>query len=249
MPGVQEAGADPGLDKIPSLSFTPGATNYFLEYGQDRDLWGVSMNTTLGKWAVGAELSYRPRDSVFIDPTVPFTGPHACFAPGATLDNCRGFVEERKWQGHLTGIYLLGPQDWGGLVRTLGAAEGIFLGELAVTHYPKLDRSGAIPYLLSDYTLPDKTSWGYVFELGITYPHAFLGINVTPQIDVSHWFSGTSPNAIPFVEGAKSAMLSLNFDYQSKWKGQIAYTGFWGGGQNNLLRDRDFLSMSVSYSF
>ncbi|GAB4435554.1 MAG: DUF1302 domain-containing protein [Rhodocyclaceae bacterium] len=236
-------------DKIPSLSFTPGATNYFLEYGEDRDLWGVSMNTSLGNWAVGAELSYRPRDSVFIDPTVPLAGRYACFAPGATLDNCRGYVEEKKWQAHLTGIYLLGPQDWGGLVRALGASEGIFLGELAVAHYPKLDRSGAIPYLLSNYEMPDKTSWGYVFELGITYPHAFLGINVTPQIDFSHWFSGTSPNAIPFVEGAKSLMLSLNFDYQSKWKGQLAYTGFWGGGQNNLLRDRDFLSMSVSYSF
>lgn len=236
-------------DKIPSLSFTPGVTNYFLEYGEDRDLWGVSMNTSLGNWAVGAELSYRPRDSVFIDPTVPLAGQYACFAPGATLDNCRGYVEEKKWQAHLTGIYLLGPQDWGGLVRALGAAEGIFLGELAVAHYPDLDRSGAIPYLLPNYTMPDKTSWGYVFEMGITYPQAFLGLNVTPQIDFSHWFSGTSPNAIPFVDGAKSLMLSLNFDYQSKWRGQIAYTGFWGGGQNNLLRDRDFLSMSVSYSF
>lgn len=236
-------------DKIPSLSFTPGAAEYFLEYGESRNLWAVSMNTSLGNWAVGTELSYRPKDSVFIDPTVPLAGQYACFAPGATLDNCRGFVEEKKWQAHLTGIYLLGPQDWGGLVRALGAAEGIFLGELAVAHYPNLDRSGAIPYLLSNYTMPDKTSWGYVFEMGITYPHAFLGINVTPQIDFSHWFSGTSPNAIPFVEDAKSMMLSLNFDYQSKWRGQLAYTGYWGGGQNNLLRDRDFLSMSISYAF
>ncbi len=45
------------------------------QYGEDKDLFGISMNTKLGDWAIGAELSYRPRDSVAIDPTVPLAGP------------------------------------------------------------------------------------------------------------------------------------------------------------------------------
>lgn len=243
-------------DKIPFISFindpaiagNPFGLGYFVDYGEDRNLYGVSVNTHIGDWAVGAELSYRPKDSVGIDPTVPFAGPFAAFSGPGTF---RGFVDEKKWQAHLTGIYLLGPSgSFGWLLKGMGAAEGTLLIEGVVAHYPNLDLSGRIPYLLPNYTLPDKTSYGYVFELGVVYPHVFgSGINLTPQIDFAHDLHGTSPNAIPFVEGRKAMTLSLNFEYKNTWRGQIAYTGFWGGGSNNLLRDRDFLGASISYSF
>ncbi|MDO8341149.1 MAG: DUF1302 family protein, partial [Candidatus Woesebacteria bacterium] len=62
-------------DKIPFVGFrydptTPNVvgTSAVEQYQEDRSLYGVSMNTKLGDWAVGAELSYRPRDSVAIDP-------------------------------------------------------------------------------------------------------------------------------------------------------------------------------------
>jgi hypothetical protein len=119
-----------------------------------------------------------------------------------------------------------------------------------VTHYPGLDLSGARPYLLTNYELPTRTSWGYVVELGVVYPH-FLGtpVNVTPQIDFAHDVSGTSPNAVPFVEGRKAFTPSLNFEYLNKWRAQLAYTMFSGGGGNNLMKDRDYLAFSVSYAF
>ncbi|MBI1905524.1 MAG: DUF1302 domain-containing protein [Rhodocyclales bacterium] len=243
-------------DKIPFITFVndpatitanPFGLGYLVDYGEDRDLFGVSMNTKLGNWAVGAELSYRPRDSVGIDPTVPLAGAMCAFCAPGTY---RGFVTEKKWQGHLTGFYLLGPSDWGGLVRGLGAGEGFFLGELVAAHYPDLRLDGTIPYFLPDYDLPDKTSAGYVLELGMTYPNAWgSGINVTPQIDFAHDFSGTSPNTIPFVKDRRALTLSLFFNYQDTWKAGVQYTNFWGGGGNNLLKDRDFLSVSLSYSF
>jgi hypothetical protein len=241
-------------DKIPSLSFRvdPSITSnplnlgYFLEYGEDRDLFGVSLNTKLGDWAVGAELSYRPKDSVFIDPTVPLAGPFAVLAGGSG----RGYVEEKKWQAHLTGLYFIGPNSFGGFLNFIGASEGTILAEAVLTRYPNLDLSGRVPYLLTTYDLPDKTSYGYVFEMAVVYPDAFgSGVNLTPQLDFFHDVNGTSPNAIPFIEGRKALALALNFDYQSKWRGQLGYTFFWGGTDNNLLRDRDFLSASVSYSF
>jgi hypothetical protein len=132
----------------------------------------------------------------------------------------------------------------------VGASEGFILGELALTRYPGLDLSGAIPYLLPNYELPTKTSWGYVVEVGITYSN-ILGTrwNMTPQIDFAHDVRGTSPNAIPFVEGRKGLTLSLNFDLDRKWRANVGYTGYWGGGGNNLLKDRDIVYGSVSYSF
>jgi len=238
------------------------------QYGEDKDLFGISMNTKLGDWAIGAELSYRPRESVAIDPTVPVDvrgGPQyagviskakpkynlmtqaidAAIATGgsATVD---GYVEEKKYQAHLTGFYLL-PQS---ITSAFGAAEGFFLGEMAFTHYPDLDRSGAIPYLLNNYTMPDKTSWGYVAEFGLTYANIFQsGWTMSPVLDFYHDVHGTSPTALPFVDGRKAVALNLNFDYHNEWKAGIGYTTFWGGGNMNMLRDRDVVTMSVSRTF
>ncbi|MBI2314105.1 MAG: DUF1302 domain-containing protein [Betaproteobacteria bacterium] len=242
-------------DKTPFISYrisgtplNPVGLSYFEDYGTDKKLYGISMSTRLGDVAVGAELSYRPNDSVAIDPTVPLAGPFALTGPGAVQ---RGFVNEKKWQAHLTGLYLMRPSDpLGRIMSALGASEGFILAEAAVTHYPKLDLSGTVPYWLPDYELPTKTSWGYVVEVGVTYPNVFgSGWNMTPQIDFAHDVRGTSPNTVPFVEGRKAATFSLNFDRQSKWKANLGYTGFWGGGGNNLLKDRDMLYGSISYSF
>jgi hypothetical protein len=243
-------------DKVPMVSFVndpsitsnPFGLGYFVDYGKDRDLFGVSVNSHIGDWAVGAELSYRPRDSVGIDPTVPLEGPNCAFCAPGTY---RGFVDEKKWQAHFTTIYLLGPSgDLGWLLRGLGAAEGTLLAEAAVTHYPNLAPSASRPYLLTNYELPSKTSWGYVVSLNVVYPHAFGSpVNVTPQIDFAHDVNGTSPNTIPFIQGRKAFTPSLNFEYLNKWRGQLAYTWYSGGGGNNLLKDRDYLSFNVSYSF
>jgi hypothetical protein len=244
-------------DKLPfvGFNFDPGrhTTNvaglaYYVDYGESRNVFGVSANTRVGTWAVGAELSYRPKDSVGIDTTVPASGKYSVFDyVGKTT---RGFVEERKWQAHLTGFKLMAPADLGGLIGKLGAEEGYFLGEVAVAHYPGLDRSGRIPYLLTDYSLPDRTSAGMVISTGLTYANVGdSGWNMMPQLDVAWDFHGTSPNAVPFVEGRKAATLSLNFNRSDKWKAGIGYTRFWGGGGNNLMRDRDFLSVITSVSF
>ena len=74
-------------------------------------------------------------------------------------------------------------------------------------------------------------------------------VNVTPQIDFAYDISGISPNTIPFIKGRLAVTPSLNFEYLNKWRAQLAYTNFSGGGGNNLMKDRDFYAFSVSYSF
>ena len=34
-----------------------------------------------------------------------------------------------------------------------------------------------------------------------------------------------------------------------RWKGGLQWIQYWGGGDNNLMTDRDFLSGNISYSF
>ena len=231
------------------------------QYGEDKDLYGISMNTKLGEWAIGAELSYRPRDSVAIDPTVPidpilglgssnakpqFNLLAQAVASPTGVATVNGFVDEKKWQAHFTGFKFLEPA----IPTALGAAEGYVLGEIAVTHYPNLDLSGGTPYLLNNYTLPSKTSWGYVAEFGLTYANIFQsGWTMSPIVDWYHHVRGTSPNTIPFIEGFKALSVGLNFDYHNVWKAGVSYSTFFGGGNLNLLRDRAVLAANISYTF
>jgi hypothetical protein len=242
-----------GFVNDPSITANPFGLGYFLQYGKGRDLFGVSVSGNIGDWAVGAEVSYRPRDGVAIDPTVPDPtvhpgGQYCAFCGPGTYP---GYVDSKKWQAHLTGIYLLGPSgDLGWLLKGLGAAEGTLLIEFAGTYYPNLDFSGTYPYLLPNYELPTKWSSGMVWELAVVYPHVFgTAINMTPQIDMAYDFQGISPNTIPFVKGRLAVTPSLNFEYLNKWRASLAYTSFAGGAGNNLLRDRDYISFNVSYSF
>lgn len=241
-------------DKLPQVSFlgntaqTPDA--FFVDYGEDRDLFGVSGNmpvgTPMGEVAFGAELSYRPRDSVAIDPTVPAAG-HA-YALG---NYNKGYVEQEKWQGHVTANYLFPPHSpLGRLQSAIGGVDGYLLVETAMTAYPDLKRDGSVPYLLPAYTMPDKYSWGYVVELATTFTEVWGSpFNMTPLIDFTHDVQGTTPNALPFVEDRMSLAAALNFDYQSKYKFGLQYVRYWGGGGNNLMMDRDFVGGSASVTF
>ena len=54
---------------------------------------------------------------------------------------------------------------------------------------------------------------------------------------------------IPSVKGRATITPSLNFEYLNKWRAQLAYTNYSGGAGNNLLRDRDFIALNVSFAF
>ena len=43
--------------------------------------------------------------------------------------------------------------------------------------------------------------------------------------------------------------VGVGFNYLQEWIVDLAYTRFSGGGRYNELRDRDFFSASVRYSF
>ncbi|HRP96208.1 MAG TPA: DUF1302 domain-containing protein [Rhodocyclaceae bacterium] len=116
-----------------------------------------------------------------------------------------------------------------------------------------------------------KNSWGYRLLGRLDYPNAIGAATLSPRLAFSHDVNGRSPT---FNEGAKAVTLGLGFNYRQSWQADIAYTAFFGGkkirgtdpvtspaagfpaGQpasyashTNPLVDRDFLAVSVSYSF
>ena len=236
-------------------AYNVATIGYYNEYGQDKNLLGASFNTKMGPVAVGGEISYKPRDSVAIDGSVPLAGRWSIYDPAYADANGRitvkGYKEEKKFQAHLTGLYFTEVNSWtGAIVKALGAAEGTVLAEVAVTHYPDLDLAN-VPYLIfPSYASPTKTSWGYAFEVDLSYPHVWgTDWNLTQVTVFTHDVGGISPNTLPFVKGRKSLFVGFNFDKDAMWKLQAGYAAFFGGGLNNIIRDRDNLSISLSYSF
>jgi hypothetical protein len=128
--------------------------------------------------------------------------------------------------------------------------------------------SSAFSVQTDGFTTP--FSWGYRLAGRLEYSSLFMGGNVSPRIAFAHDVSGVGPN---FNEGVKSVSYGASWEYQRKWVVDMQYTSFYGGrtycgrdvptpgavitpGQPatfcssaNPLKDRDFYSVSVSYSF
>ncbi len=82
------------------------------------------------------------------------------------------------------------------------------------------------------------------------YLGALGPVNLTPQIAFAHDVAGTTPQPLGnFVEGRKAVTLSLGATYLDALQAEISYTNFFGAGGFNLVKDRDFVSLSVSCFF
>jgi hypothetical protein len=110
-------------------------------------------------------------------------------------------------------------------------------------------------------------SWGYRIAARLEYSNLLFGGNVSPRLAFSHDVSGVSPT---FNEKAQSLSVGASWDYQRKWLVDLQYTDYLGGrtmcgtdvpgssvaGQSASwcssaypLKDRDFYSFTISYSF
>jgi len=113
-------------------------------------------------------------------------------------------------------------------------------------------------------------SWGYRLLGRLEYNNALAGGNVAPRLALTHDVKGVGPN---FNQSVKSASIGASWEYQRRWLVDLQYTNYFGGrtycgtdtpppgsvvtpGQPaswcssaNPLKDRDFYSVVVSYSF
>lgn len=97
---------------------------------------------------------------------------------------------------------------------------------------------------------PTDYAWGYRLLAVADFNNVFSGVNLRARGTFSHDVEGTTPDPLfLFTEDVKSANLTLDFEYLSKFSASIGYSAFWGGiGSANALSDRDFLSVNFKYS-
>lgn len=259
-------------DKTPNLQFVADGGQW--TFREDRKLYGVSANFPLGNWAIGTELSYRPKDAIALS---------GCFVPGMEGDNingvypgpCEQFIDGKRWQWHLTGLLSLTPGDHGGMLKLLGADTATLLAEAVVIRYPGLKSlvqrnapdGGAVSQFpaaglwgwsndggATIHGAGTKTSWGFNFDFSWVYDGTLIpGWQVIPEIYYFHAASGRTPNLVAnFMEGARSANFIVTLvQNPAKWQFAVNYAKYWGGTASfdQPYGDRNFFGAYLSRHF
>ncbi len=251
---------------------TAAPATYFISYPEDIKLYGASFNTTVGSWALQGEYSFRNDAPLQVDDVellaaglhfdvlaAPATSQLGVFTGGGVV--IPGFIKRNVSQVQMTASKVFG--------NVFKANQGVLLGEIAMTHVHAMpDKSvlrldapgtslpgnaftaGVLGVPVEDNNFADATSWGYRVVGRLTYNNALGPINLSPRIGWRHDVNGITPGpGGNFIEGLKQLTLGISADYQNTWTADLSYTGFYGAGSQNLLQDRDFVAMSLSYSF
>lgn len=108
---------------------------------------------------------------------------------------------------------------------------------------------GGMPAVATD-GFATEFSWGYRAAARFDYLNAFSGVNLFPSISFAHDVQGTTPSPLGnFIEGRMALGLGVRAVIREAITVDLNYSAFFGGGENNLISDRDFVSVSVKYFF
>lgn len=207
------AGVDPG---------------YIQTFPEDNRLYGIGINTHVGRAAVQGEYSYRSNKPLQMPDFVAGAlglGAYATLPSGTVIDS----VDRRAVsQAQATITYAFGP--------TLSADQFLVIFESAY------NRTHNLP----SWSAADTSAWGYNTKATMTWNNLIYGANFAPYLAHGHDVNGTSADGT-FIEGKKSVSIGMSVDYKLAWNADISYTNYMG--KSNPIFDRDFLALTLSYAF
>lgn len=245
-------------DKAPVLNLVNNGSAYQWQFLENRKLYGISANMPLGNWAVGSELSYRPKDAVSLS---------GCFGHGSALDantnsaagvsTCPLWADKEKYQLHLTAMLQLTPGDHEAVLNALGADSAYLSLEGVAVHYSGVDHKRPITRFIEGVQVDqvpaagylvflDRStggspiakgggtgdSGGYVVDFNWTYDGKLVpGWQVTPGITYSHSLYGDTPTfTANYLNGAKAINAYVLFNQNpAVWQAGINFTKYFGG--------------------
>jgi hypothetical protein len=106
------------------------------------------------------------------------------------------------------------------------------------------------PHQQSSRGFPTPFSYGYRIISQTSYESILPSISLRPTVIWRHDLGGISLGpAGNFVRGRKEIDSIVEMRYRSALSFNVGYTWYWGGGQYNTLRDRDFAQAFVKYQF
>ena len=246
-------------------------TSVFAEYPNGIEMFGTSFNMPLpGGFTLQGEYSYKPNQPLEIDDV------EQSFAdlgipsqidpvPGGTLGNqyIRGWRRKKVSLWDLGTTKILSPN------RFFGYDDMTLIGEIAVVHVHNLEDPGTLLYEGPGTFLPGTaqgaaitglpqqqggfatpTSWGYKLIARATYNNVFPSVTLKPTLRFDHDVRGVTPAPLyDFVRNSRLLQPSLGIQYKGSTTADIGYAYYFGGGQSNLVNDRDYVYLDLKYSF
>jgi hypothetical protein len=97
----------------------------------------------------------------------------------------------------------------------------------------------------------DKLQISYTVRVDASYDRVFGSpVTLRPVVSFRHDAYGVGPgNGSLWTNGVMQVGVSLVADYQQRWKGVVSYSNTFGASQANPNIDRDFLSVSLEYTY
>ncbi|MEW8626351.1 MAG: DUF1302 domain-containing protein [Candidatus Thiodiazotropha sp.] len=265
--GVDVAGVPVPID-APTQQPTTASAQYFVEYPEDVHLTGLSFNTS-GPFgtALAGEYSYRSNLPLQVAAGEvllaglglqnSLTGGPVSAASVPVGTEIQGYRRVKAHQAQMSMV-----KAFSGL---LDAGQIIAVGEVGFTYldlpediyfagYGETTPAGSLgaPETGAGQGFATRSSWGYQLSISGDYNNAIGAVRLSPRIAFSHGVRGVSPT---WNEGVRSLSLGLSATLKDRWRGDLGYTAYFGGRvfndsvNTNSLKDRDFISASLSYAF
>ncbi|PKQ08910.1 MAG: hypothetical protein CVT73_05390 [Alphaproteobacteria bacterium HGW-Alphaproteobacteria-12] len=230
---------------IPFPPFVAAApVGYYSYFPEDIDLYGTSLSFPLGPFAIGAEAAYQPDFPVLIDdPLTPAT--IDALTSLSTVRN-NGFTRADRWNFDANASLTIGPSlaYIGQLPSMIGADYIEVYSEVSAVHFTGDKPAG---------TTKDMSSWGLTFVTSATYSNVLTsGLTLKPNVNLNWGVNGTAidrDTAGTSVENTRALSVGVSADYRSKYSGSINYVNNMGGGTVTRNSDRDYVTLTASYSF
>ncbi|GLZ85540.1 glycine/betaine transmethylase [Metapseudomonas resinovorans] len=241
------------------------------EYAEDIRMYGFSFNTTVGDASVFGELAYRPNLPIGIATTNDLLGDLLLQAPqlasGRTVniggqdvrlgDSIHNSERVEAFNTSLGTIYNFGPSlSFDSLIGVAElASEHLRGSDLQYTAFNGQKRyysgRGNNSYVSGGERddQVNKNAYGYTLLVSGTWNDVYAGVNISPYVVYKDDFEGNSYQTGSFIEGRKAYTLGVKATYLNSLEAELQYTEFYGGGQNNSVRDRDNVGVNVKYSF
>lgn len=259
-------------DRTPVLTNLANGTGLY-SYLRNRQLFGVSTNFSVGDWAIGSELSYRPHDAVSLTGCYGVGGPADANTNGVA-GTCNAYTDMKKFQFDINGQLNLTKSSYP-FLRYLGADMAVLTAEFTAIDYPGVSSdskfyrtvNGTPVYQLpaagygawltnSNLGYPIATGQGTALSTGMTldfnwtYDGTLIhGWQVTPGVTFSAALTGNTPTlSANYERGAKSVNLYVLFNQNpTVWQAGINYTMFFGGNAiSQPYADRNFAGIFVT---
>lgn len=265
--GLTVTGVPVPID-APTQKPTTAGAQFFAEYPEDVHLFGLSFSTggPFGT-ALAGEYSYRNNLPLQVAAGEVFlaamglqnslTGGAVAAAMVPAGTEISGYRRVKAHQAQMTVTKAVSG--------ILGADQMLALGEIGVTY---LDLPSGILFGGYGETTPEgsygapasgagqgyatRASWGYQLSLSADYNNAIGVVRLSPRIAFSHGVRGVSPT---WNQGVRALSVGIAASLNERWKADLAYSAYLGGRvfnntiNTNSIKDRDFISASLSYVF